>query len=240
MESVFISFLRRRAEISLAATVLMGVLCLDCFRPFAFGMVSQSRVERGRTVYTSEGCSQCHSGNHRKAPDLSQVGSRRSALWLKIHLYDPREVSGSSIMPSYETLFRTQEGNDLVAYLGSLKSATTAYPKTDNTAWRLSAEYISAANPANGQVLYNRYCATCHNAKGRTRVQWQSQFIESPAILRAGAMPADPATRDHLAQIIKFGIPDSDMAGHESMPDKNIASLVAWLTQEPPQPASKQ
>ena len=161
---------------------------------------------------------------------------RRSALWLKMHLYNPREVSGSSIMPSYASLFRAEKGNDLVAYLASLRGAASSHRKADEPGWHLSAEVIAAANPADGQRLYNRYCATCHNASGRTRLKWQSEFIESPAILRAGAMQIGPAAIDHLAQIIKFGVPDSDMAGHERLPDKDIASLVAWLTQKAQQP----
>jgi hypothetical protein len=37
---------------------------------------------------------------------------------------------------------------------------------------------------------------------------------------------------DHLAQIIKFGIPSSDMAGHERLTDREIASLTKWLAHD--------
>jgi len=227
--------------------------------------VSQSAVERGRIVYQSEECKRCHSqnnrpdtegasgrqlaesrddhpartGNRTQGPDLSDVGDRRSELWLKMHLYNPREVSGSSIMPPYEFLFRSKKGNNLVAYLANLRNSPNSHRLADQQAWHLSADAVAAADPAEGQKLYNHYCATCHNASGRTRLKWQSEFIESPAVLRAGAMQAQPGATDHLAQIIKFGIPDSDMAGHENLPDKAIASLAAWLTQKDTQPVCK-
>ena len=73
-----------------------------------------------------------------------------------------------------------------------------------------------------------------------------TEFVESPAILIAGAMeiggnPAAQSARiQHLAQIIKFGVPNSDMAGHEHLPDKDIASLSLWLAQNAAAPAQKQ
>jgi len=235
-----------------------------------------SQIERGRQVYISEGCIHCHSqyvrpgtadvlmwgpvesidkiheqrppliGNRRQGPDLTEVGARRSALWLKMHLYNPREVSGASIMPSFAFLFRDQRGNDLVAYLASLRGPGTAQHIADQQQWRLPPDILASASPADGPQLYNRYCATCHNANGRTRLQWQSQFIESPAVLTATPTQSSftskpkPAQIDHFAPIIKFGIPNSDMAGHEYLSDKDIASLSLWLAQSTVQPSQDQ
>ena len=221
--------LLNRSKHPLPGVVLMSALAVQ---PCVSG-ASQTSVERGRIVYTSEGCAQCHAGEHRKGPDLSDVGNRRSELWLRMHLYSPEEVSGSSIMPSYANLFRTEKGNDLVAYLASLRVKGRQLSGSDEQAWHLSAETIAAGRPAQGQTLYNRYCSTCHNANGRTRRRWQSEFIESPAVFRAGVIQSQPTATDHIARIIKFGIPDSDMAGHENMPDIDIASLLAWLMQKP-------
>ena len=273
---LYTAFRHRPRELAVTGVVLLiafGIYRVQPSKPVA---ASQSAVERGRLVYISEGCIHCHSqyvrpntadvlmwgpvenlsdihsqsppliGNRRQGPDLSEVGTRRSALWLKMHLYDPREVSGSSVMPSYTFLFRDGRGNDLVAYLASLRSPGVSQHIAEEQHWHLPAEAQVEANAAAGQTLYNRYCATCHNVDGRTRLKWQSEFIESPAILRAGALtggqPAGPeSTRlDHLAQIIKFGIPDSDMAGHEYLPDKDIASLSTWLAQNTAQQVRKQ
>jgi mono/diheme cytochrome c family protein len=239
---------RARKHASIGAILLVAVVVPPSQKVCA----SPTAVERGRQVYVAERCARCHtqrtdpgaqaSVDPSRGPDLSQVAARRSALWLKMHFYNPREVSGSSVMPHYAFLFKDRRGNDLVAYLSSL-GASGQQHRAGEQQWRLSDEVLASATPADGPQLYNRYCATCHTANGRTRLRWQSGFIESPAILVAGEVSdgtmQDHATAkpesarvDHLAQIIKFGIPASDMAGHENMPDKNIASLAVWLTQK--------
>lgn len=258
-------FRQRRRELAVASLILLIAFAIYRVQPSMPVAASQSAVDRGRQVYISEGCIHCHSqyvrpnttdvvmwgpekklteihnqqppliGNRRQGPDLSQVGARRSALWLKMHFYDPREVSGSSIMPSYALLFKDNRGNDLVAYLATLGSADAAKHVAAELAWHLPSAALAAANPEDGPRLYDHYCATCHNANGRSRLKWQSEFIESPAILKAGALQtghagsSESAQVDHLAQIIKFGIPNSDMAGHEYLSDHDIASLSLWL-----------
>lgn len=269
-------FRHRPRELAVTGFVLFIALVVYRVQPTAPVAASQSAVERGRLVYISEGCIHCHSqyvrpntadvlmwgpvenldeihqehppliGNRRQGPDLTQVGGRRSALWLKMHLYDPHEVNGSSIMPSYAFLFQDERGNDLVAYLASRRSRDAEMHVADEQRWRLPAEALASASPVDGRALYNRYCATCHNADGATRLRWQSEFIESPAILNFGAMQtsgdatAESARIEHIAQIIKFGIPNSDMAGHEYLSDKDIASLSSWLAQSTAQPVVKQ
>jgi cbb3-type cytochrome c oxidase subunit II len=269
-------FRSRPRELALVSVVLFIAFVIYRIQPTAPVAASPTAVERGRMLYISEGCIHCHSqyvrpntadvlmwgpvenldeihhekppliGNRRQGPDLAQVGARRSPLWLKMHLYNPREVSGSSIMPSYAFLFRDQRGNDLVAYLASLQGPDAAKHIADEQSWHLPPQAVADADPADGQRLYNQYCATCHNADGRTRLKWQSEFTESPAILTSGLMSvgtdisARSARIDHLAHIIKFGIPESDMAGHEYLPDKDIASLSTWLAQKTVQPVRNQ
>lgn len=98
---------------------------------------------RGRTIYLEEGCGYCHTqfvrdlpldkpygrgslpgdyaledppllGTQRTGPDLANVGVRQpSEVWNLIHLYNPRAVVGSSVMPSYPWLFETMtQAND--------------------------------------------------------------------------------------------------------------------------------
>ncbi len=224
--------------------------------------------ERGRQVYIAEGCINCHSqyvrpntrdvmlwgptetieevraqhppliGNRRQGPDLSQVGGRRSPLWLKAHLLSPREVSHASFMPSYGYLFAAStRGDDLVRYLGSLKSVK--YPKhvALEQTWRPSQAQTKPAGPDEGPHLYGEYCATCHEEAGATRLTWRSQFKRLPPDLHAGPWH-DVATSSsssdrfvRLAQIIKFGIPGTDMPGHEYLSDQDITSISQWLNQ---------
>jgi len=135
---------------------------------------------RGRQLYLKEGCGVCHTqfvrdlsvdaaygrgslpgdyalesppllGTQRTGPDLSNVGVRQpSEIWNLIHLYNPRAVVRTSVMPGYPWFFElkeeqnegeitvpvseefrpagkvviaTQQAIDLVRYLQSLKQA---------------------------------------------------------------------------------------------------------------------
>ena len=61
-----------------------------------------------------------------------------------------------------------------------------------------------------------RPAAALFNAKPRhlTSAQWRM------------VPPGDDAA---LARTIKFGIPGTSMAGHESLPDRDIAALTAFV-----------
>ena len=115
-------------------------------------------------------------GNRRQGPDLAEVGSRRSALWLKAHFFNPPEVSGASIMPSYAFLFRDRRGDDLVAYLESLRSSGAEQHLTSERLWHSSLSAFTQADARDGERLFNLHCATCHSAGGRTRLIWQARF----------------------------------------------------------------
>ncbi len=268
---LFSIFHQRRRELALAGVVLLAAFGIDRVLLPVDASAQLSQVERGRQVYISEGCIACHSqyvrpnspdvlmwgpaktmqeirlqqppliGNRRQGPDLSQIGSRRSALWLKAHFYDPPEVSGSSIMPSYAFLFRDGRGDDLVAYLVSLHGNDTQQHLIAEEEWHPSSAALAAANPSDGQRIFQRDCATCHDAGGQTR--WQVRFRRLPPDLTVGPYlhfsPADEDTklRNRLAQIAKFGIPGTDMPGHEYLSDKDIASVSLWLSQNIAQPS---
>ena len=93
----------------------------------------------GRALYLKEGCATCHTqfvrdlpvdtpygrgslagdyalevppllGTQRTGPDLSNVGSRQpSLIWNLIHLYNPRAVVATSVMPGYPWMFETKD-----------------------------------------------------------------------------------------------------------------------------------
>ena len=135
-----------RAE--LKAGLLFAALAVTAFAQ------DSAQVRRGREVYIAEGCIHCHSqyvrpgtadeerwgparplaemekqrpplfGNRRQGPDLQNVGARRSPEWLRQHLKQPRAVMPGSRMPAYGHLFRTGDGEALVAYLLSLGEPT--------------------------------------------------------------------------------------------------------------------
>jgi cbb3-type cytochrome c oxidase subunit II len=225
-----------------------------------------SPEERGRRVYIAEGCINCHTqyvrpntpdvlmwgparsveevrsegspliGNRRQGPDLAEVCSRRSALWLRAHFYNPSEVSYDSFMPSYAYLFRDHRGSDLVSYLQSLQ-IDSIEQFVSNRSWLPSATATAEANAGDGEQLFRERCATCHTSGGATRMLWRASFERLPPDLKAGpflhlrAVESAAGMRDLLAKIVKFGIRGTDMPGHEYYPDRDIASISLWLEQ---------
>jgi cytochrome c oxidase cbb3-type subunit 2 len=95
---------------------------------------------------------------------------------------------------------------------------------------------VASADPADGLRLYDRDCATCHSPEGRIRIAWRSSFLKLPPNLAAdppnSLSLSDPVLSrfDRIAQITKFGIPGTDMPGHEYLSDQDIASISLWLS----------
>lgn len=265
----------RIRELGLVAAVMLVALAFDHLYSVGQVAAQETQIERGREVYISEGCIHCHSqyvrpntadvlmwgpvesihevraqsppliGNRRQGPDLTEVGSRRSALWLKAHFYNPAEVSGSSIMPSYGFLFRDGRGDDLVAYLGSLHEGDTELHNTQEEAWQPAASAVAQASASAGEQLYKRDCANCHSANGSVRRAWLKSFKRAPSDLTHGPyvdLPASDSPKQRLVrleQITKFGVPGTDMPGHEYLSDRSIASISLWLSRVMAQPAQQ-
>ena len=257
----------RKRELALTALLLLAAFFLNRNLQAVRPALPLSPIERGRQVYVSEGCIHCHSqyvrpnspdvlmwgpvqslkqlrqdqppliGNRRQGPDLAEVGGRRSELWLKAHFCDPPQVSGDSIMPSYAFLFRDRRGDDLVAYLQSLRRQGTDEHQAAERLWQPSAAALAQANAADGERLYRKHCATCHSASGPTRNAWKTAFKKLPPDLAVGPFLHLPTSGQAgkrsllLAQIAKFGIPLTDMPGHEYLSDNDIASLSLYLSQ---------
>jgi cytochrome c oxidase cbb3-type subunit 2 len=247
---------------ALAVALCLHLLLSALARPAA---AVTTEVERGRQVYIAEGCINCHSqyvrpqradvlmwgptetieelrsqhppliGNRRQGPDLSQVGGRRSPLWLKAHFFHPAEVSHGSFMPSYASLFQgTTRGDDLVRYLSSLKSPSYAEHVAMEQAW-VPAGGVKNGDAGVGPHLYGQYCGTCHETTGATRRVWASSLRRLPPDLQRGPwldVRADDSIEARtlsLARIIKFGIPGTDMPGHEYLSDQDVSSIALWL-----------
>ncbi len=231
---------------------------------FANSMVL-TPVERGRQVYIAEGCINCHSqyvrpntadvpmwgpvtgleeirreqppliGNRRQGPDLSQVGARRSPLWLRIHFMNPRDVSYDSIMPRYDYLFRDGRGDDLIAYLTSLNSAGHWRTVAD---WQPSDRAITQARSIDGHMLFAEHCATCHASDGAARGKWRASFHSVPPDLVRGPMQHVAGgeilaeLRKDIARITKFGLKGTDMVGHEYLPDEQVVAIADFVANQ--------
>lgn len=111
-------------------------------KPFPGIVPLSGEAARGREIYLKEGCGVCHTqfvrdlpvdapygrgslpgdyaledppllGTQRTGPDLSNIGVRQpSDVWNLIHLYNPRAVVSTSVMPGYPWLFEHKKNSD--------------------------------------------------------------------------------------------------------------------------------
>jgi cytochrome c oxidase cbb3-type subunit 2 len=247
---VLLSYGHWRSALSVAAVLLLA----------RFGQANplskESAVERGRDVYLAEGCIHCHSryvrpgstdellwgpargnsdqpiliGNRRQGPDLSQVGARRSATWLKLHFMQPRDFSPDSLMPSYVPLFDgSTRGDDLIAWLQQT-TAPDAYEARSRQAAAWSPSPVP--NVPDGSELFDRHCSVCHGAERTGHGRLAASLLKSPANLIDGPFvwtPAGPDLENRIARVVKFGVPGTDMPGHETFADSQVLALAGYL-----------
>lgn len=172
-------------------------------------------------------------GNRRQGPDLATVGNRRSPLWLRAHFISPDSVSFNSPMPSYAHLFADERGEALLVYLESLGATNLTERLVTQSGWHPSP--AAKSQNLDGAKLVGQYCLTCHSATGVMRQAWSKDFKRLPPDFTRGPFVYAPVTadvtwrRDRLAQIIKFGLPGTDMPGHEYLPDAEIATMADFI-----------
>jgi cytochrome c oxidase cbb3-type subunit 2 len=173
-------------------------------------------------------------GNRRQGPDLQNVGNRRSPDWNRLHLQDPRSLAPVSAMPRYAHLFAAGDprGEALGAYLASLGADTTEARAKTIAAWTPPSGVTS--DPARGASLFAALCASCHGPDARGHGPLAAKFAQPPADLVAGPRPrtaraTTEATQAELARVIRFGVPGTAMAGHETLPEADIAALTAFV-----------
>lgn len=238
-------------RIPLVVAVLAGIFFLGEKRTSTSGAMP---AERGKQVYIAEGCINCHSqyirpnspdeipwgpstspeqalsakpvliGNRRNGPDLSNIGLRRSPAWLKAHFIDPQAFAKGSAMPSYTHLFADTRGDDLIAYLSGLGMEHFEKRQEQIKAWQPP----TPSGGGSGRNLFSTHCAVCHGETGAGDGAKAGLFARPPANLIAGpfAWSANPSA---LPRIVKFGIPGTDMPGHETLADGEIADLATFL-----------
>ncbi|MEI6653649.1 MAG: cbb3-type cytochrome c oxidase subunit II [Verrucomicrobiota bacterium] len=218
-------------------------------------------AERGRRIYLAEGCIHCHSqyirpesrdvtlwgaastvedvrknspvliGNRRQGPDLSTVGARRSAAWLRAHFLHPRLLVPDTPMPSYAPLFTDGRGEDLIAYLQA--TGVGWVRGVDATEWSPDPA-AKSVNTATGKALFASLCAACHGVEGRGEGPLANGLSKPPVNLVDGPFVWTAGTEAlelRIARGIKFGILGTDMAGHEVLTDPQIQALTRHVLQ---------
>lgn len=170
-------------------------------------------------------------GNRRQGPDLSNVGNRRTVGWNRLHLMAPRDVSPGSRMPKYAHLFGEgdERGEALLAYLASLGRDTLPTRLAMNQDWRPQPG-VAPILPDEAAKLFRENCAQCHGPGGR------GDGVLAPRLL--GTLPdwqrdlwrhVNADDEVSLERLIKFGVPATLMAGHESWTDAEIVGLARFV-----------
>ncbi|MCC5906943.1 MAG: c-type cytochrome [Balneolaceae bacterium] len=128
-------------------------------------LANSNQLRRGRELITRYSCLKCHSpedpaffdGNKmpelkRDAPDLSEVGSRLRAGWMKQWMENPHSLRPSATMPHMD--FTPQEAADIAAWLSTLGEP----PDETESSFQEGPGLIST-----GERLYTSLgCIACH------------------------------------------------------------------------------
>ena len=254
MPKLWMMMKMRRLETIVGLSVCAMVLVTR----FGFGEpdVDGSSISRGRAVYLAEGCIHCHSGyvrpgsddvvkwgpvvsldeilkeapvligNRRSGPDLLNVGNRRSRAWLKQHFMDPQSLSPGSPMPSYGHLFEDERGEALLEYL--VERGLGNFSERYEIIQQWEPRPVGKLVEGRGRELFTQHCAGCHGSSGKGDGELARVWLKPPANLVEGSF-AYSLDSDQIERIVKFGVPGTDMPGHESLSDDEIVSLADFV-----------
>lgn len=218
------------AAIQQGREVYIAEGCLHCHSQYVRPQVSADRERWGPTHPLDQLLAEKPPlpGNRRQGPDLSNVGNRRSTEWNRLHLQQPRAVSPGSRMPSYAHLFRSDanRGEALLAYLAALGSETQIERQEVVQRWApLSGEIPLSPRASAG--LFVRQCAQCHGDTGEGNGPLARLLTGRPPNWQRDpwrrVSHGDPR---EVARVIKFGVPGTAMAGHETWSDAEILGLA--------------
>jgi cbb3-type cytochrome oxidase cytochrome c subunit len=184
---------------------------------------------RGRAIYGREGCAYCHTqqvrylgadmarfgaptlawetrqdyphlwGTRRIGPDLSREGATRPRDWQFVHLFSPRSVVATSVMPAYPWLFDgapdrpKQEGEDLVAYLDSLGHAREIAGPEGDTAAREGCQC------PDDELLQMAFGGVLNAHPARSRRTHEAPVLPAQTVASPPAARGRALYRDHCA-----------------------------------------
>lgn len=170
-------------------------------------------------------------GNRRQGPDLATVGARRSSAWLREHFLAPALLVPGTSMPSYAHLFEDRRGDDLIAYLQATANESQGLNVADAAAWSPAPDR-GKLEPAEGARLFGNWCVACHGSGGAGDGVLAKRLAKAPVNLVAGPFlwTAGQAELElKTARIVKFGIPGTDMPGHEVLTDEQVMALADYV-----------
>src|SRR5690606_15388601 len=97
--------------------------------------------------------------------------------------------------------------------------------------WRAerAASWVPAGEPrGDGRVLFSKHCAVCHGEGGSGDGELAARFAKRPTNLVEGPF-VWTADRITVARAIRWGLPGTDMPGHELLSDGETEALAEWV-----------
>jgi len=88
------------------------------------GTPAPSAQERTAALVLGRYCAMCHmidGAGASTAPDLSSVGARHDAAWLRMWITDPESVDAFASMPAFGTTLTPEQLDAVVNYLAARK-----------------------------------------------------------------------------------------------------------------------
>ena len=159
-------FLAPTARITLGIMLLLGAVPV-VFAEVIVPGVASSQLEpelKGLVLIEELNCAACHAGDaslparSKKAPRLSEVGSRVNPSYLEAFIRDPHGTKPGTTMPDVLTQFgaeeRRQVATSLTHFLLSLKKNDFALQPPD-----------AVAAQHGKQLFHSRGCAACHSPR---------------------------------------------------------------------------
>ena len=86
-----------------------------------------------------------------------------------------------------------------------------------------------------GRELFGRHCVSCHGVEGRGDGVLAGRLGRLPANLVDGPFvhtASGGESRDQwlrMARVVKFGVPGTDMPGHELLNDGEVSAVADWV-----------
>lgn len=197
-----------------------SVIALAGLLPLAACQNAKSPEALGKAYFSSYGCTTCHRvGNEggNVGPDLTYIGFRKSAEWLRLWMKDPKAWKPDTNMP---VLHLNEPALDaLTAYMASLKGE--AY-RGEKAPWNTDA--LRADPVKRGEAIFNRAgCTGCHGTAG------VGGFPNNNVV--GGKIPsltfvADGYSKEELKEKIHKGVPQSSPENMDLPPP--MIHMPAW------------
>ena len=172
----------------------------------------------GRTLLHTTGCLACHSygevGSTSRlgGGDLSKIGAKRSAEWLRIWLTDPKQLNADHRMPVYAWArdAKRDELSELVAFLAnSLPTAQEHPPKAE------AAPSTPDPIESGRKLVEAARCAACHRIPG----------VEKP--VTAGLPTLEKLNAESLNSCLQ--VKPNRENWRPGFPEKDLDALRAYL-----------